>query len=271
MNCKICGASLEKIFSKKVLLKYDVDYHQCSNCGFVQTDEAFWLDEAYQSAITSLDIGILVRNSLLLKNIPKIINTCFSEANVFLDYAGGYGLFTRSMRDLGFDFYRQDIYCDNIFAQYFDITDTNFSKFDVVTAFEVFEHLSRPLEEIETILKYSDHLIFSTEIVPDQTYAIENWVYIAHETGQHIAFYSEKSLELIAKKFNKNYYRKNNIHIYTTKTFTTEQIDYALKDQEVKKVFFGLKKKKIKKFNIKRESYQDRDYLKIKEILYKNL
>ena len=66
MKCKICGENSPKIFEKKVLVKYEVSYHQCSNCQFVQTEESFWLDEAYKSAITSLDIGILLRNTFLI-------------------------------------------------------------------------------------------------------------------------------------------------------------------------------------------------------------
>lgn len=269
MNCKICTHPTEKIFSKKILLKYDADYFRCTNCGFMQTEEPFWLKEAYNSAITSLDIGILDRNKFLLREIPKIIDSCFPEGQIFLDFAGGYGLFVRSMRDLGFNFFRQDFFCENIFANHFDLEDSATKQFDAVTAFEVFEHLENPLPEIENILSYSENIIFSTDIIPDDE-KIEDWIYIAHETGQHIAFYTEKSLRIVAEKFGKNYYRKKNLHVFTNKTFTQEQLDYAFHDNDLKKDFWATIKKKNKKFIIRRESYQHRDYLKIKEILKRN-
>src|SRR5262245_33277870 len=137
MKCKICNSPSEEIFRKIVLQKYDVGYYKCTECSFVQTQEVTWLEEAYQSAITSLDIGLLSRNIHLKEVISKIIDCCFPEAKTMLDYAGGYGTFTRLMRDKGYNFYNQDDYCENIFAKHFDIKDANQKKFDLVTGFEV--------------------------------------------------------------------------------------------------------------------------------------
>lgn len=265
MNCKICSSATETVFSKMILLKYEVDYHQCQNCGFIQTDQPFWLEEAYNNAITSLDIGILKRNNELAEAIPKYIDTFFPDSEKYLDFAGGYGIFVRLMRDLGYEFYRQDLYCENIFSKHFDITDTELKKFDVVTAFEVFEHLENPLQQIEEIFEYSDNLIFSTDIVPHSE-SVEDWVYIANETGQHIAFYTEKALKIIAEKFNKNYYRYKNYHIFSKEKFSLEQINFAFYGITKYRSFFGLKKRRVN-FRITRQSLLEKDYAKIQRIL----
>ncbi|MBN8641413.1 MAG: class I SAM-dependent methyltransferase [Flavobacteriales bacterium] len=266
MNCKICKSPSEKIFEKIILQKHPTNYYKCTQCSFVQTDEVTWLKEAYESAITSLDIGLIYRNNHLAKEVKPIINICFPEAKTMLDYAGGYGAFVRLMRDEGFNFYRQDDYCDNIFANYFDVTDTDIKKFDLVTGFEVLEHFNDPMNDIATIFEYSDNAIFSTEITPKTNKEIENWWYITEETGQHIAFYSEEAMQLIAKHFNKNYYCKNgNLHIFTSKNLSGDQIKFGIEKPKFLKSFFKYIIKK--KYTIKRKSLLEADYNYIKNKL----
>lgn len=54
-SCKICGNKTSYIFQAKVLGKYDVKYFHCSTCGYIQTEEPYWLDEAYSESISALD------------------------------------------------------------------------------------------------------------------------------------------------------------------------------------------------------------------------
>lgn len=266
MNCKICDHPVEKIFEKIILQKYPTGYYKCTHCGFVQTDKVTWLDEAYASAITALDIGLLWRNNNLVKEVSPIINICFPEAKTMIDYAGGYGAFVRLMRDDGFNFYRQDDYCENIFAVHFDVMDTNIKKFDLVTGFEVLEHFNDPLNDIAKIFEYSDHAVFSTEITPKTNKEIEDWWYIAQETGQHIAFYSEKAMQVIAEKFNKNYYCKNgNLHVFTPKELSPAQVKYGISEIRNFKAFHHFIKKK--KYKVKRKSLLETDYNYIKNML----
>lgn len=267
VNCKICGSESKKIFDKIILQKYKSNYYQCSGCNFLQTDEVIWLDQAYNFAITALDIGLISRNNQLKDEVSLIIDCCFPDAKTMIDYAGGYGNFVRLMRDAGYNFFRQDDYCENIFTKHFDVTDTNIKKFDIVTGFEVLEHFNDPLNDIAKIFAFSENAVFSTELVPQASNTIENWWYIAQETGQHIAFYSKKTMQLIAEKFNKNYYCRNgNIHVFTAKPLTDAQINYAINNKKKQRYFFGLLKKKIH-YKIERESLLQRDYDYIKGLL----
>ena len=65
MECKICESESHKFAKASVLGRYEVDYFQCSNCGFVQTEDPYWLEEAYSDAIASSDVGLVFRNTML--------------------------------------------------------------------------------------------------------------------------------------------------------------------------------------------------------------
>ncbi len=216
MICQICNQTTSLIYKTKVLNKYDVSYFQCNGCKFIQTEEPYWLKEAYENVITSLDIGLVSRNLYLLDNIPTIIDKCFPLAKKMVDYGGGYGMFVRMMRDKGYAFFRQDIYCENLFSKHFDISENPGVRIDIVTAFEVFEHLTNPLVEIEKMLKYAENIIFSTVLVPKNVTDFKDWWYITPQTGQHIAFYSIESLEFVAKKYHLNFYTNGqNLHFFS--------------------------------------------------------
>jgi protein-arginine kinase activator protein McsA len=62
MNCKICNQKNKFIFNTKILNKYDIKYYHCSNCHFLQTEEPYWLDEAYAEPIDASDTGYMQRN-----------------------------------------------------------------------------------------------------------------------------------------------------------------------------------------------------------------
>lgn len=56
------------------------------------------------------------------------------------------------MRDLGFDFYWDDKYTQNIFANGFEYSDDK--NYEVLTSFESFEHFVNPLSEIKKNVIY---------------------------------------------------------------------------------------------------------------------
>lgn len=217
MNCKICSAETKNLFTQKVLNKYDVQFFHCDNCGFLFTEEPFWLEEAYNSAINISDTGIIDRNIYFSKIVSTLIYFFFDKEGIFLDYAGGYGIFTRLMRDIGFDFYWSDKYSQNLLARGFEFEKTKGKTIEAVTGFEIFEHLVNPLEEIGKMLKISSNIFFSTQLLPKAAPLPGDWWFYGFNHGQHVSFYSRKTLSFIAEKNGLKFYSSREIHLFTKK------------------------------------------------------
>ncbi|MEA5497580.1 methyltransferase domain-containing protein [Limnoraphis robusta] len=227
--CKICNSESYLFDTALVLNKHTVNYFQCSNCGFIQTEQPYWLDEAYLTPIANSDVGLISRNLSFSRLTEKLILSYFDLKDKFLDYGCGYGLLVRMMRDFGLNFYGYDKYCQNLFAQGF-VAELQES-YELATAFEVFEHLVNPLNEIEQILKLSKNILFSTQLLPPENPKPNEWWYYALHEGQHISIYTPQSLSIIAEKFHLNFYTNgSSVHLLTEKQLPSNvfEILYSL-------------------------------------------
>jgi len=235
MECKICNHESEGIFTAKVLGKHDVRYYSCRNCGFLQTEEPFWLAEAYGSSINVTDTGLMARNIALSKITAALLYFLFDRKGRYLDYAGGYGIFTRLMRDIGFDFYWCDAYSQNLVARGFEYTGDG--DIQLITSFESFEHFVHPLEELERMNAISTTILFTTQLLPDPIPKPGEWWYYGLEHGQHISFYSARTLRHIAAKYGRNLYSDGkSLHLLTPRKISNPAFRLILK---LKKRLFG--------------------------------
>lgn len=217
-SCPICANNRHEAFTATLLNKYSVQYFHCPRCGLVQTEDPYWLDEAYGSAIADTDTGLVMRNCSLSAKLAAILYFCFDPKACYVDIAGGYGMLVRLMRDCGFDFYWQDKYCENILARGFE-DDKAPAPLAGLTAFEVLEHVPDPLSFVSEAL--SSHraktLIFSTEIYSGDAAPPLDWWYYSFATGQHISFYQQRTLQVIAEKLGLGLYTAHGLHILTDK------------------------------------------------------
>jgi hypothetical protein len=212
-QCKICGMSSELFDETQILHKYPVRYFRCMACSFVQTETPYWLGEAYASAISRLDTGILFRNILNQRITGAVINFLFPEAKRSLDYGAGHGIFVRLMRDNGFEFYWHDPHATNDYASGFDHKEGEM--YDLLTSFEVMEHLTDPVTELSKMMSLSPNVFISTEILPNPAPKVSEWWYYAPMSGQHISFYTLESLQLIASRFKRNLLSRGPFHLFT--------------------------------------------------------
>ncbi|MBO0930951.1 class I SAM-dependent methyltransferase [Fibrella aquatilis] len=210
----------------QLLGKYRAVYYQCNSCQFIQTEQPYWLNEAYSSAIAGLDIGLIQRNEVSVSIVQSVISRWFDPKGQFVDFGGGYGMLVRMMRDRGFDFYRYDTHCENLFSRTFEavLPSDEESFYTLLTAFEVFEHLVEPMEDVSLMLRYSHNVLFSTEVQPvNWVPKIDTWWYILPETGQHVSLYSIKSLQIIAERCGLHYEKgQNNMHLLSERSVNSQ-------------------------------------------------
>ncbi len=213
-NCQICSAAVDLFDSAIVLDRHSVKYYRCSGCGRVFTEHPHWLQEAYSSAMTSIDIGPLSRCINASHIIRSIILSSLDRHGEFLDFGAGYGLLVRRMRDLGFNFKAFDAHCENIFAKGHE-ADPDAGRFELITAFEVFEHLVDPVATFGTLAKAADNLLISTYLLPTVAPKVGKWWYYGPEHGQHISFFTEAALREMARPFGMTVHSLGEYHFFT--------------------------------------------------------
>jgi predicted RNA-binding Zn-ribbon protein involved in translation (DUF1610 family) len=222
-ECPICAGEIKACFTAQILGNYNAQYEACNECGFLRVHEPHWLEEAYSNAIASTDTGLVMRNIKIARNLAVILYFVMGERGQgrYLDVAGGYGMLTRLMRDSGFDFYWADKYCENLMARGFEFRE-GLVPCEAVTAFEVLEHLEDPVQFITDALSRSksDTFIFSTELFEGAPPPVNEWWYYSLETGQHIAFFQRKTLEILAKRLDMRFFSAAGMHIITKKSIS---------------------------------------------------
>ncbi len=213
-NCRVCDGPTTSLFTKVQLKKYEVHYFRCLQCGGAQTETPFWLEEAYNGFSFAQDTGMVARTLMTSQlSLALAYSFKFSRETFCLDLGGGTGLLTRRLRDCGLNAFWNDKYAKNIFAIGFEDDFSSCHKPVLLTAFEVFEHLAHPQEEIGFFLKKQpDFLLFSTKLYCGQD---KNWWYFL-EDGQHVQFYSAQGLHLLASRHDYHFCTDGNtFHLFS--------------------------------------------------------
>jgi len=210
--CKICDSPCRLFGNAVVLRKHDVRYFRCTACGFIQTEQPYWLEEAYSSAIARQDVGAMQRNLVNREVTSAVLTLLFPKVSQALDFGAGHGVFVRLMRDRGFDFYWSDLHASNDYARGFEYQEGG--RYDFLTAFEVLEHLEDPVPELSKLMALSSAVLVSTTLVPPGTSRVSDWWYFVPSTGQHISFYTPEALQVLAKRFGRVLLSSGEYHLF---------------------------------------------------------
>ncbi len=221
-SCRFCAGECEVHATAVVLGRYTATYLRCRACASVQVASPHWLDEAYTSAIASTDVGLASRSVWCSQLTALVIRRFFPNARRFCDVGGGTGLFVRLMRDAGFAFEWDDPYAHNEFAVGHEARSGD--RYDLVTAFEVLEHLTDPGALVRRAAEAGAALLLTTELVPEPAPRPEAWPYASLDTGQHISFASHRGLQALAAAHGLHATSAGTVHVLAARPLPARQL-----------------------------------------------
>jgi hypothetical protein len=211
--CRLCGGETSFQFIKLILNKHEVRYWRCVDCFCLQTDAPHWLAESYRTVHSPTDTGMVARSWQMAQTSSLLLHLAGVDPQTpCLDWGGGNGLFCRTMRDQGYNFINYDKYADPFYCIGFTQEDWALAASDIVTSFEVFEHLPDPAVQLKEILKFDPKIwIFSTQLYAAQD---RNWSYLSPELGRHVFFYSDAGLSRFAEEHGYRFVRGRETHMF---------------------------------------------------------
>jgi len=217
MPCKCCGDTVKPAFDLDFNRSCEdrkapifppsgeiVAYSRCEGCGFVFTTHFDELTTAEMAAKIYNDDYILVdpefqsvRPRLTAAQLARTPPDARGTISV-LDFGGGRGELARLLREQGFQ------HADS-YDPFFGGSSIPERHYDLVTAFEVFEHTTDPIgtaAQAASFLAPGGFLLFSTLVQPRT--ALPDWWYIAPRNG-HISIHTRQSLRAIATDLKLHY------------------------------------------------------------------
>jgi Methyltransferase domain len=222
--CRLCGAESRKKFHLPGISGIQIAYFECANCGSLQTQEPTWLSEAYaHSNLAIADTGAAQR--MLINHAFVLAAAKVFRLRTILDFGGGDGLLCRLLRDRGLEAHTTDDYATATYARTFQGSLER--PYDLITAFEVFEHLPSPSHTLGRLFEARPRFIIaSTEIYSGQD---ATWWYLCPSQGQHVFFYSRKALRSLAVRHRYSYYDINGRHVFAREPLSRVRLKAILR------------------------------------------
>jgi len=182
-----------------------VAYYRCANCGFCfAPDIARWSLAEFEERIYNKDYVVVDPDYVDARPRANAegLRTIFGERGLHithLDYGGGNGLLSTLLNQQGWQSKSYDPFSDR------EVPIERLGKFDLITAYEVFEHAPDPrnlLKELSALVNTDGIILFSTllsdgELAPDRRLT---WWYASPRNG-HISLFCKHSLAILARDY----------------------------------------------------------------------
>lgn len=185
-----------------------VHYALCHKCGFCFTPElATWKLEEFEDRIYNDEYVFVDPDYVETRpraNAASLISMFGDRAHSIkhLDYGGGSGLLAKVLRESDWQSMSYDPFVDR------KLSMEQLGQFDLITAFEVFEHAPDVLElmsNLRTLLSPNGLVLFSTLLSDGNIHPKQeiSWWYASPRNG-HISLFSMNSLAILAQKYGFN-------------------------------------------------------------------
>ncbi|MDC1383488.1 class I SAM-dependent methyltransferase [Candidatus Puniceispirillum sp.] len=170
-------------------------------------------EQVYNEEYLSVDPDYVVKRPVNSFNLLEKLFPINTHSINHLDYGGGNGYLSKLLREHGWKSKSFDPFLDN------KMSIKKLGKFNLITAFEVFEHVPNTdllLKNLSKLMHLDSVIIFST-LVSDGHIKLNgrlDWWYASPRNG-HISLYSKASLTKLASKFELKFGSFNeNVHCF---------------------------------------------------------
>ena len=192
--CKICQNKTRTIRDEKK----NLSYYRCLSCGFVYLDDNSVIDsvsEKKQYELHNNSFESLGYVKMFKDFIEEAISPYEHNIKIALDFGCGPGpVLAELLRRKGMEVDQYDLYFSP--QKVYEA-----KKYDLITSTEVFEHLQKPIEVLETLVQHihdNGYIVLMTKFPPKDDTTFLNWWYKRDVT--HISFFTPKSFEIMAEK-----------------------------------------------------------------------
>lgn len=231
-NCPICGnvavahdvvdfnkSCVEGSGTFLPLSGVPIYYFRCEGCGFCFAPEMYaWTPEdfarrVYNDEYTQVDPDWIETRPR--GNAAHVAGLFGSDGKGIrhLDYGGGIGLMSDLLQGAGWNSTSYDPFVDR------DVRLQDLGKFDLITSFEVFEHVPDAPQLIDALasLLAQDGLVYFSTLVTESSIAPHQrltWWYAAPRNG-HISLYTRQSLAILGARQGFRFGSiDSNLHMY---------------------------------------------------------
>lgn len=222
LPCPICGGSCSLLdvvdFNKSCeeasgkfleLAGEPVYYMLCSECGFCFAPElSAWPLAKFEQKIYNDEYVLVDPDYIEARPRANATHLVSMFGNLtpsvkHLDYGGGNGLLAKLLRESHWSSTSYDPFTDRA------ISVEQLGKFDLITAFEVFEHVpdvQKLMSNLKSLLSPNGLVLFSTLLTDGNIQSNQRitWWYASPRNG-HISLFSSASLALLAQEAELNF------------------------------------------------------------------